>query len=306
MLLSNLPDYVLLYINSFLDNSSLCKTFKSIYKYRKVFLKIKNSASFIYSNLWPAFIQSFYDISQIRFNIENPDENMLLHLFKFNISELHIYDFKQINISNETMTILANTFQKLSIHNGLLTDLSMFENGIVKELKLIYCDIKNLNGLGNIHTLMFIKCFNDNIDGCFTDVRIICNVKHLTFYQCSIPQNSINLMGNIHTLHLIACYGFVNVSALKTVHNLVLDSCNKIEDLNILKTVNTLTLRDFKFPIDICKFNKVHNLTIINMKIFLNNISDLDNITVFTVIDCKIFGKSSMSFKRINKEIIYM
>jgi hypothetical protein len=42
------------------------------------------------------------------------------------------------------------------------------------------------------------------------------------------------------------------------------------------------------------------------MKIFLNNISDLDNITVFTVIDCKIFGKSSMSFKRVNKEIINM
>jgi hypothetical protein len=299
LLLTSLPDDVLVHINSFMNNSSLFKTFKRVYKYRKVSISQK-SKSFILSNLWPSFVQSFHDISQIRVQIYNPDEDMLLHLCKFHISQLDIYNFHQTQISNETMKTFATTVKKLSIHDSRLTDLSMFKNSTVHKLDLISCDFENLNGLENIHTLKFMWC-----DIC-TDVSMLRNVKDITFYKCEISQNNLNQLGTMHTLHILECIGFDDVSALNSVHNLVLElHCNSRTDLTVLKTVHTLTLIRSSYLLDICQFDKVNNLTIIDMYVTLEKIHKLNNVALFTVKDCKIFGSSDkVSFKRINKNEI--
>ena len=300
LLLSSLPDYVLLHINSFMNNSSLCKTIKRIYKYRKVSISQQNT-SFILSNLWPAFVQSFHDISQIRVHIYNPNEDMLLHLCKFHISEVEIYTFHQTQISNETMKKFTTTVKNLSINDSHLTDLSMFKNSTIHNLHLVSCDFENLNGLENIHTLTFMWC------DILTDISMLRNVKDILFYACEISQNNLNQLGTIHSLQILECIGFDDVSALNTVHNLVLSlDCYSRIDLTVLKTVHTLTLKDLPYLLDICQFDKVNNLTIINMYVTLEKIHKLNNVALFTVKDCNIFDDDSsdkVSFKRINQKI---
>ena len=183
MFLSNLPDYVLLYIDSFVNKCSLCKTVKRIYKYRRVSL-ISESKSFILSDAWPAFVQSFHNISQIYVNIDSPNEQTLLYLCEFHVSNLKINYLNQPNFSNETMRKLATTVKHLIIHSGHLTDVSMFKNGSIDDLTLICCQVSTtFSGLESIHTIKLFNCYYS----CFNDISMLGNVKNLTIKQCFIP-----------------------------------------------------------------------------------------------------------------------
>lgn len=133
--------------------------------------------------------------------------NLLCSTIQFKEYKKKLFYWK-LNKTHSILYYYDNDFYKY------LNSIILYRN---KQLSISldgYKSIKNVQRLGNVHTLNLSYCDN------------------LTDVSC---------LGNVHSLNLSFCYKITDISFLGNVHTLNLTGCDKITDISSLCNVNIIS-----------------------------------------------------------------
>ena len=122
-------------------------------------------------------------------------------------------------------------------------------------LDLSDCNITDVSGLGNVHTLNLRNCSN------IIDVSSLGNVHTLDLFRC-YKITDVSALGNVYDLNLTYCCDITDVSALGNVHRLDLSYCDNIVDVSALGNVHKLYLEDCNLITDVSSLRNLHTLYI--------------------------------------------
>lgn len=187
----------------------------------------------------------------------------------------------------------------------------------IYKLSLTYSIIKDINELGNVHSLRLHSC--KSINNKAIDVKPLSNVYNLTLnsifdiinideLDCvnalyitncsSTPYKAFANICNVHTFKYSNYWGRASIDSLKYVHTLAISipysSCNNLANLANVHTLNLSKCNNTNIDLDKCKgfsaLGDVHNLDLS----YFNDLRDENLDTLGSVHTLNLYGVHSI------------
>ena len=191
--------------------------------------------------------------------------------FKYGKDGYHGVNIKNFKNIPNSVKYLHSYGLKIKIPNKII-----YFSGECLKINVNYClylfphssrKIKNVSGLGNVHTLTLS-------DTSVTDVSGLGNVHKLDL--CPSEVTNVSDLGKVHTLYLRFSFNVTDVSMLGKVHTLSLRDLD-ITDVSNLGNVHTLDLGDTKVK-DVSMLKNVHILELSRNMRNIKGVNELKNI----------------------------
>jgi hypothetical protein len=203
-----------------------------------------------------------------------------------NETKIHVEINNKIIISNKIKKIKFEKFDKNAIipNSAIFLELIFNFNKKIKIpkniIKLSYFKESNIIYKININNLIFLRIKNDKIK----NINGLGNIHTLNLSCCEKIKDTSSL-GNVHTLNLMHCENITDVSTLGNVHILEIGNCNNIKDLSSLVNVHTLDLYGTTMT-NVNEFKNVHKL-ILTYNRNIEDVSELGNVHTLELNCCE-------------------
>lgn len=209
-------------------------------------------------------------IKNLYIDIANCKVSTRRSLYIKNVHTLNLSDCKITDINKFKYVHVLNVFYR----SFSQLDLIAFNSHIPPEYFGIF-SVRNVNALGNIHSLQLINCY------AICDVGMLGTVHTLNLHRC-INAGGLNMLGHVHSLDL-SCTDVVNVSMFGNVHTLNLNRCCNVVNVSALGNVHSLNL-SYTSVTDVSALGRVHTLDLSQTSV--SDVSALGNVHSLDISYC--------------------